>query len=79
MIRVANNTRYGLSGSVWGGDLDAAIAVARQIKSGQIVVNGGMFNLHAPYGGFKESGNGREHGLEGMAEFTEVKSMQLPA
>jgi aldehyde dehydrogenase (NAD+) len=79
MIAVANSTRYGLAGAVWSADVDHSVAVARRIKSGQIVVNGGMFNLHAPYGGFRESGNGREHGLEGMAEFTEVKSMQLPA
>jgi acyl-CoA reductase-like NAD-dependent aldehyde dehydrogenase len=79
MVRVANSTRYGLTGAVWSADLDAAVAVARRLRCGQVQVNGGAFNLHAPYGGFKESGNGREHGLAGLAEFTEVKSLQLPA
>jgi aldehyde dehydrogenase (NAD+)/betaine-aldehyde dehydrogenase len=79
MVSVANSTRYGLTSAVWGADQDEAVAVGRQVRSGQVNVNGGMFNLHAPYGGFKESGNGREHGLEGLAEFTEVQSIQLPA
>ena len=79
MVAVANSTSYGLAGAVWSADLDQAVGVARRIRSGQVQVNGGAFNLHAPYGGFGESGNGREHGLEGLAEFTEVKSMQLPA
>jgi aldehyde dehydrogenase (NAD+) len=79
MVAVANSTRYGLAGAVWSADLDHAMAVARRLRAGQVQVNGGAFNLHAPYGGFGQSGNGREHGLEGLAEFTEVKSMQLPA
>ncbi|XVQ07328.1 aldehyde dehydrogenase family protein [Spirillospora sp. CA-255316] len=78
LVAVANSTRYGLAGSVWSGDLDRAVAVARRIRTGQLQVNGGAFNLHAPYGGVRGSGNGREHGLEGLAEFTEVKSLQLP-
>jgi acyl-CoA reductase-like NAD-dependent aldehyde dehydrogenase len=67
-----------LTSAVWGADVDAASAIGRRLRTGQVNVNGGMFNLHAPYGGFKESGNGREHGLEGLAEFTEVVSIQLP-
>ncbi len=55
------------------------MSVARRMRTGQVQVNGGMFNLHAPYGGVRESGNGREHGLEGLAELTEVKSIQLPS
>ncbi|ONH32661.1 hypothetical protein BL253_04655 [Pseudofrankia asymbiotica] len=79
MVAVANGTRYGLTASVWSADLDRSVAVARRLQAGQVVVNGGGFNLSAPYGGVKESGNGREHGREGLAELTEVKSMQLPA
>jgi aldehyde dehydrogenase (NAD+) len=78
MVAVANSTRYGLTSAVWGADVDTASAIGRRLRTGQVNVNGGMFNLHAPYGGFKESGNGREHGLEGLAEFTEVVSIQLP-
>jgi aldehyde dehydrogenase (NAD+) len=79
MITLANSTRYGLTSAVWAGEPDEALAVARRMRSGQVTVNGGAFNLHAPCGGYKESGNGREHGLEGLAEFTEVKAIQLPA
>lgn len=79
MVRIANGTRYGLTGSVWSADLGQATAVARRLRAGQVQVNGGGFNLHVPYGGVRESGIGREHGLEGLAEFTEVKSLQLPA
>ncbi|GAA11365.1 MULTISPECIES: aldehyde dehydrogenase family protein [Gordonia] len=78
MIELANATRYGLTASVWAGDVDEAIRVARRIQAGQVVVNGGPFNLHAPIGGFKESGIGREHGLEGLAELSEVKSIHRP-
>ncbi|SNQ47979.1 putative aldehyde dehydrogenase [Frankia canadensis] len=79
MVAVANGTRYGLTAAVWSADLDRSIAVARRLNAGQVVVNGGAFNLAAPYGGVRESGNGREHGREGLAELTEVKSLQLPA
>jgi aldehyde dehydrogenase (NAD+) len=76
-IQIANDTPYGLSGAVWGGDKDRAVAVARQIRTGQIDVNGGAFNPNAPFGGFKQSGYGREYGRYGFEEFLEVKSMQL--
>ncbi|GAA3269390.1 aldehyde dehydrogenase family protein [Dactylosporangium vinaceum] len=77
-VRIANDTPYGLHGAVWGGDLDRATAVARQIRTGQVDVNGGPFNLLAPFGGYKQSGIGRECGVEGLESFCEIKSMQLP-
>jgi aldehyde dehydrogenase (NAD+) len=76
-IRIANDTIYGLAGGVWSGDADHAKAVARQIRAGQVEVNGGSFNPLAPFGGYKQSGNGREYGRFGLEEFLEVKSMQL--
>jgi betaine-aldehyde dehydrogenase len=76
-IAVANDTIYGLAGSVWAGDKDKAQAVARQIRTGMVDVNGGSFNPMAPFGGFKQSGRGREAGKYGLEEFLEIKSMQL--
>ncbi|MGQ0833024.1 MAG: aldehyde dehydrogenase family protein [Microthrixaceae bacterium] len=75
-IRIANDSPYGLSGGVWG-EPDRAKAVARQIRTGQIEVNGGAFNPNAPFGGYKQSGYGREYGTHGFEEFLETKSMQL--
>jgi acyl-CoA reductase-like NAD-dependent aldehyde dehydrogenase len=76
-VRIANDTPYGLSGGVWSGDDDRAKKVARRIRTGQIEVNGGAFNPNAPFGGYKQSGYGREYGQYGFEEFLEVKSMQL--
>jgi aldehyde dehydrogenase (NAD+) len=76
-IRIANDSAYGLSGGVQGGDVERAKKVARRIRTGQIEVNGGAFNPSAPFGGFKNSGYGREYGPYGFEEFLEVKSMQL--
>jgi aldehyde dehydrogenase (NAD+) len=76
-IAVANDTIYGLAGAVWAGDKDHAQAVARQIRTGQVEVNGGGFNPLAPFGGFKQSGRGRELGQFGLEEYLEIKSMQL--
>lgn len=55
-----------------------AVAVARRIRTGQVDVNGAAFNVSAPFGGFKQSGNGRELGKEGIDEFQELKAIQLP-
>jgi betaine-aldehyde dehydrogenase len=74
---IANDTVYGLAGGVWAADGDRAKAFARRIRTGQIEVNGGAFNPNAPFGGFKNSGYGREYGSYGFEEFLEVKSMQL--
>jgi aldehyde dehydrogenase (NAD+) len=76
-VRIANDTPYGLSGGVWAGDKDRAQKVARRIRTGQIEVNGGAFNPNAPFGGYKQSGYGREYGQHGFEEFLEIKSMQL--
>jgi acyl-CoA reductase-like NAD-dependent aldehyde dehydrogenase len=76
-VRIANDSPYGLSGGVWGGDADRAKGVARRIRTGQIEVNGGAFNPNAPFGGYKQSGYGREYGTQGFEEFLETKSMQL--
>jgi acyl-CoA reductase-like NAD-dependent aldehyde dehydrogenase len=76
-VGIANGTPYGLSGAVFSGDQDRAVAVARRLRTGQVMVNGGAFNPVAPFGGYKQSGNGRELGRYGLEEFLEVKSLQL--
>ena len=76
--RIANSTVYGLAGAVWSADTDRAIAFARRIRTGQVDINGGAFNPLAPFGGYQQSGNGRELGAHGYAEFCETKSLQLP-
>ena len=76
-IAIANNTVYGLGGAVWAGSDEAAIKVARQMRCGQVDINGGFFNTNAPFGGYKQSGNGRENGIYGFEEFLEFKSLQL--
>jgi aldehyde dehydrogenase (NAD+) len=76
-VRIANDTIYGLAGAVWSKDEARAQKVARRIRAGQIDVNGGAFNMNAPFGGFKQSGHGREAGVFGLEEFLEYKSLQL--
>jgi betaine-aldehyde dehydrogenase len=76
-VRIANDSIYGLAGGVWSGDAERAKRVARRMRTGQIEVNGGRFNLLAPFGGYKQSGNGRELGKFGLDEFLEIKSLQL--
>jgi acyl-CoA reductase-like NAD-dependent aldehyde dehydrogenase len=76
-VEIANDTDYGLAGGVWSGDPEHAKAVARRLRTGQVEVNGGSFNPGAPFGGYKQSGNGREFGAFGLEEFLEVKAMQL--
>jgi len=75
-IRIANNSRYGLAGAVWSGDPDRALAVAKQLRTGAVDINGGAFNPLAPFGGYKQSGIGRELGAHGVAEFLETKAIQ---
>jgi aldehyde dehydrogenase (NAD+) len=75
-VRIANDSRFGLSGAVWSGDEDRAMRVARRIYTGQIDVNGGAFNPYAPFGGVGASGLGRELGMHGLEEFFYVKSIQ---
>jgi acyl-CoA reductase-like NAD-dependent aldehyde dehydrogenase len=76
-IEIANDSIYGLAGAVWSGDPERAKRVARKIRAGQVEVNGGAFNVMAPFGGYKQSGLGREAGTFGLEEFLEVKSLQL--
>jgi acyl-CoA reductase-like NAD-dependent aldehyde dehydrogenase len=76
-VRIANDTVYGLAGGVWSADQDRAIAVAKQLRTGQIEINGGAFNPLAPFGGYKQSGHGRENGRYAIEELLQVKSLQL--
>ncbi|MFN4136591.1 MAG: aldehyde dehydrogenase family protein [Novosphingobium meiothermophilum] len=73
-IGIANDSPYGLGGYVSGEDREAALAIARRMRTGAIWINGG-FDFHAPFGGYKRSGNGREWGEHGFAEYLEVKSI----
>jgi aldehyde dehydrogenase (NAD+) len=76
-VRIANDSVYGLAGGVWSADMERAKRVARRIRTGQVEVNGGAFNPLAPFGGYKQSGYGRELGHYGLEEFLQVKSLQL--
>ena len=77
-VRLANDSIYGLHAGVFSGDRDRAVRVARRLRAGQVDVNGGGFNMLAPFGGFKQSGYGRELGRHGLDAYLEVKSLQLP-
>ena len=76
-VQIANGTIFGIAGAVWSSDDARAKSVARRLRATQIEVNGGKFNGAAPFGGFKQSGHGREGGAFGLEEFTEIKSLQL--
>ena len=76
---IANGSQYGLSGAVWAEFVEEAVRVARRLRTGQVDINSGVFNGTAPFGGFKISGIGREGGIFGLPEYSEVKSMQLPS
>src|SRR3954470_13419507 len=76
-IRIANDTIYGLAGGVWSGDEERARRVARRIRTGQVEINGAAFNPLPPFGGYKQSGHGRELGKFGLEEFLETKAIQL--
>ncbi|MEV8632592.1 aldehyde dehydrogenase family protein [Streptosporangium sp. NPDC051023] len=76
-VAIANGTPYGLAGAVWAGDEEGALSVARRLRTGQVAVNGGRFNPRAPFGGYKQSGVGRELGEFGLEEYLEIKSVQL--
>tara|TARA_B100001113_G_scaffold60736_1_gene46155 strand:+ start:253 stop:1677 length:1425 start_codon:yes stop_codon:yes gene_type:complete len=77
-LALANDSIYGLSGGVWSGDSERAMAFAKGMRTGQVSINGGPFNVSAPFGGYKQSGNGRELGVEGLDEFLEIKAIQRP-
>jgi len=79
-VRIANDSVYGLSGSVWSGDRDRAVRVANAMRTGTVGVNGGIwFSPDVPFGGYKQSGVGREMGVAGFEEYLETKSIAEPA
>jgi aldehyde dehydrogenase (NAD+) len=79
-VRIANDSIYGLSGAIHSADTARAMAMARRIRSGTVSINGaGYFGADAPFGGYKQSGVGREMGLEGLMEYMEVKTIGFPA
>lgn len=76
-LEIANDSIYGLSGAVWSADQERATSFARKMRTGQVSVNGGSFNPAAPFGGYKQSGVGRELGRHGLDDFLEIKAIQL--
>lgn len=76
-VAIANGTEYGLAGAVWSSDPERAVRVARRLRCGQVDINGAAFNPAAPFGGYRQSGNGRELGRHGLEEFLELKSVQI--
>ena len=74
-VAIANDSNYGLSGSVWGPDVEHAKDIARRIRSGNVAINQHTLDLGSPFGGFKQSGVGREYGLEGIEEYVEIQSI----
>jgi len=77
-VRIANASRYGLAGSVWTSDVAHGLAIARRVRTGTFTVNGCTLDFATPFGGYKESGLGRELGPEGLAAFLEIKSVNMP-
>lgn len=75
-VRLANDSMYGLAAGVWAGTHERALAVARQIRAGQVDINGGRFNPLAPFGGYKKSGIGRENGPLALEEYLQTKAIQ---
>ncbi len=79
-VRIANNSKYGLSGGILAADRERALRVARRIRTGTLSVNGGMWHAaDAPFGGYKQSGIGRENGVAGLEEFLQTKLLAEPA
>ncbi|MEV0275986.1 aldehyde dehydrogenase family protein [Streptomyces sp. NPDC050610] len=76
-VRIANGTDYGLASAVWAADEATATAFARRLDAGQVDINGGRFNILAPFGGYKRSGVGRELGAHGLTEYLQTKSLQF--
>ena len=74
-IEIANDTDYGLSGYVYGATTEEAMAVARQLRTGMVHLNGADNDIQAPFGGYKQSGNGREWGVSGIEDFLETKAV----
>ncbi|HET6663241.1 MAG TPA: aldehyde dehydrogenase family protein, partial [Acidimicrobiales bacterium] len=79
-VRIANDSPFGLSGAVQSADRERSLAVARRVRSGTLSVDGGMYYApDAPFGGYKQSGIGREMGVAGLEEFLQVKTIAVPA
>ncbi len=76
-VQIANGTVYGLAAAVWSADGARAQRMAKRLRAGQVDINGGTFNINAPFGGFKQSGRGRELGKYGLEEYLEFKSVQV--
>ena len=74
-IAIANDSVYGLSGYVWGASKEEAMQVARRMRTGMVHLNGAPTDVFAPFGGYKQSGNGREWGIHGLEDFMEVKAV----
>jgi acyl-CoA reductase-like NAD-dependent aldehyde dehydrogenase len=77
-VALANDTVYGLAAGVWSGDEKRALTVARRLRAGQVDINGAPYNSEAPFGGYRQSGYGREMGRYGLEEFLEIKAIQQP-
>jgi len=77
-VAIANDSEYGLSGSVWSGDAGAALDIARRIRTGTMSINGFILDFNCPFGGFKSSGLGRELGAEGLGAYLEHKTISFP-
>jgi betaine-aldehyde dehydrogenase len=78
-VSIANDSNYGLSGTVWSADPERGLDIARRVRTGTYTVNGFMLEFGAPFGGYKESGIGRELGPEGLSAYLEYKSVSMPA
>lgn len=78
-VKIANDSEFGLGGTVWSSDSKRAQNIARQVQTGTIGVNGYMIDLASPFGGIKASGLGREMGPESLAAYQQLKSIYLPA
>jgi len=74
-IEMANDSEFGLSSGVYAKDKAAALKIAKQMQSGQCYIQGGFFSIHAPFGGYKQSGNGREWAEHGLHEYLETKAI----
>jgi aldehyde dehydrogenase (NAD+) len=78
-IELANETPFGLSSAVFAANQTVAIKIASKLRAGQCYIQGALFNTDSPFGGYKQSGNGREWGIEGLKEYTETKAMLINA